>query len=297
MFVCVQRRQTPHEQYVVDNELKSRQNPRLRFQYTRNSPCGDIAACESLRAELKMFHARDILPMLICTMCLISYCASCSPDIGQPLDLSQFAGEWYFAAGTPVNVSLSKCGRFLVRQTSPNTFTVKFTALSYKNDIPTVFNIDGNVNGNDIVATWQLQGSKKRLGPFRHVIAFVKYDTVLGMLVCYESTHHQGYKFVMIWSRERSLPLPILKELRQHSRRMNDSRRVTQNLLVELMKYSGNNQLSQEYQHLRSKWYLEILGYTIAAGVSAMTRITNKTVINDVFRWEIRYCVEYFVIE
>lgn len=51
-------------------------------------------------------------------------------------------------------------------------------------------------------------------GPFRHVIAFVKYDTVLGMLVCYESTHHQGYKFVMIWSRERSLPLPILKELR-----------------------------------------------------------------------------------
>lgn len=51
-------------------------------------------------------------------------------------------------------------------------------------------------------------------GSFRHVIAFVSYDTVLGMLVCYESTHHQGYKFVMIWSRERSLPLPILKELR-----------------------------------------------------------------------------------
>lgn len=89
MFVCVRRRQTPHEQYVVDNELKSRQNPRLRFQYTRNSSRGDTAACESLRAELKMFHARDILPMLICTMCLISYCASCSPDIGQPLDLSR----------------------------------------------------------------------------------------------------------------------------------------------------------------------------------------------------------------
>lgn len=52
-------------------------------------------------------------------------------------------------------------------------------------------------------------------GPFRHVIISVKYDTVLGMLVCSKgTTHHQGYKFVMIWSRERSLPLPIFKELK-----------------------------------------------------------------------------------
>ncbi|XP_017890399.1 uncharacterized protein LOC108631169 [Ceratina calcarata] len=49
------------------------------------------------------------------------------------------------------------------------------------------------------------------------VVVYVKYDTVLGMLVCSDcesTTHHQGYKFAMIWSRERSLPLPILKELK-----------------------------------------------------------------------------------
>lgn len=52
-------------------------------------------------------------------------------------------------------------------------------------------------------------------GPFRHVIISVKYDTVLGMLVCSkDTTHHQRYKFAMIWSRERSLPLPIFKELK-----------------------------------------------------------------------------------
>ncbi|XP_017755224.1 PREDICTED: uncharacterized protein LOC108547285 [Eufriesea mexicana] len=161
-----------------------------------------------------MLRAHRALPVLICAACLLVYCTPCSPDIGQPLDLSQFPGEWFFAAGTPINESLSRCGRFLVRQTSSNTFTVKFTALSYKNDIPIAFNIAGSVNGKEIVATWQFQGSKRRLGPFRHVVTFVEYDKVLGMLVCSDSTsHRQGYKFAMIWSRERSLPLPILKEL------------------------------------------------------------------------------------
>lgn len=184
----------------------------------------------------------------------------------------QFSGKWYFSAGIPINASLSRCGQFLVSQTSSNTFQAKFTAISYKNNIPIAVNIDGSVNGKDVAATWQFQGSKRRLGkffqswrmsikylqwniikrisflykvkdrnlsffslspqkilscsnkfinfilfpgPFRHVIISVKYDTILGMLVCSKgTTHHQGYKFVMIWSRERSLPLPIFKELK-----------------------------------------------------------------------------------
>lgn len=50
---------------------------------------------------------------------------------------------------------------------------------------------------------------------------------------------------------------------RRHSYRVNHLRRVTQNLLVELMKYSCNKQVSQEHQHLRSKWYLETVDHTI----------------------------------
>lgn len=66
-----------------------------------------------------------------------------------------------------------------------------------------------------------------------------------------------------------------------HSRRMNDSRRVKQNLHVQLMKYSANNQLSQEHQHLRSEWYLETLGHAIPLGVPPITQIVIETVVDD----------------
>ncbi|XP_076664236.1 uncharacterized protein LOC143366762 [Andrena cerasifolii] len=163
-----------------------------------------------------MLRRCELLPAAICTACLIFCCAACSPDIGQPLDLDQFSGEWFFAAGTPINASLSRCGRFLVRQASGSMFRIKYTALSHKNDIPITFNVDGSVRGSRIIGTWQLQGSKRKLGPLRHVIVFVNYNTVLAMVVCSEGTapNHQGYKFSMIWSRERSVPLPILKELK-----------------------------------------------------------------------------------
>ena len=168
------------------------------------------------RETRKMLRTRVILPVLIFALCLTFYCTACSSDIGQSLDLKQFAGEWFFAAGTPINESLSRCGRFLVRQTSPSTFAIKFTALSYKNNIPISFNVDGSINGNKIIGTWQLQGSKRILGPFQHVIVEAKYKSVVGMLVCSDngSSHQQRYKFSMIWSRERSLPLPVFKEIK-----------------------------------------------------------------------------------
>ncbi|XP_076748623.1 uncharacterized protein LOC143422101 [Xylocopa sonorina] len=160
-----------------------------------------------------MFAARSILPAVICAACLISCCRPCPPDIGQPLDLTQVTGEWFLVAGTPMNESLSRCGRFLVRQTSASKFDVKYAAVSYKMNRPIVFNINGDISDREILGTWQLQGSNKKLGPLRHIIVHAKYDTVLGMFVCSKSSN-RGYKFAMIWSRERSLPLPILAELK-----------------------------------------------------------------------------------
>ncbi|XP_076619043.1 uncharacterized protein LOC143340694 [Colletes latitarsis] len=163
-----------------------------------------------------MLRVCETLPVLICTACLIFCCKACSPDIGQPLDLDKFSGEWYFAAGTPINQSLSRCGRFLAKKTSANAFAIKYTAISHKNNIPITFYVDGTVDGNQVIGTWQLQGSKRKLGPFKHVIVFANYRTVLAMAVCSEGTtlRHPEYKFSMIWSRERSLPSPILTELK-----------------------------------------------------------------------------------
>ncbi|XP_076249343.1 uncharacterized protein LOC143188787 [Calliopsis andreniformis] len=163
-----------------------------------------------------MLRACELLPATICMACLIFCCSACSPDIGQPLDLDQFSGTWYFIAGTPVDTSLSRCGQFTVRRTSGNAFVIKYTAYSYRNDMPVTFNVDGSVRENRVIGTWQLQGSKRKLGPFHHAIVFANYNTALGMVVCPESTatHHQRYKFSMIWSRERSLPSPILMELK-----------------------------------------------------------------------------------
>ncbi|XP_076647198.1 uncharacterized protein LOC143355901 [Halictus rubicundus] len=163
-----------------------------------------------------MLRFCTVLPALICTVCLIRDCTACTPDIGQPLDLNQFSGKWYFVAGTPINESLSRCGQFSVRSKSINTFSIKYTALSLRNSVPVTFNVEGTVRGNKIIGIWQLQGSRKKLGPFRHVIVHGNYGAFVAMVVCTESTtpHHQGYKFSMIWSRERSLPPSILKELK-----------------------------------------------------------------------------------
>ncbi|XP_053996076.1 uncharacterized protein LOC128885799 [Hylaeus anthracinus] len=157
-----------------------------------------------------------LLPALICTACLIFCCDACSPDIGQPLDLNEFSGQWFFIAGTPINQSLSRCGRFLAKRTSTDTFKIQYTAVSHKKNIPITFYVDGSVKGNKVVGTWQLHGSQRKLGPFRHIIVYANYRSVLAMAVCSEGTtlHQPEYKFAMIWSRERSLPLPILKELK-----------------------------------------------------------------------------------
>lgn len=65
-----------------------------------------------------------------------------------------------------MNASLSRCGRFVVRQASVDTFKVRFTAFSHKNDIPVTFNVEGSVRGSNVSGTWQLQGSKRKLGKY-----------------------------------------------------------------------------------------------------------------------------------
>lgn len=52
----------------------------------------------------------------------------------------------------------------MVRQTTENAFTIKFTAVSYKKNIPIAFNINGVVNEGKITATWQLAGSGRKIG-------------------------------------------------------------------------------------------------------------------------------------
>ncbi|CAD1468139.1 unnamed protein product [Heterotrigona itama] len=161
-----------------------------------------------------MAYDRVIFPLLVCVLCFASYCAPCSMDVGQTLDLSQFAGKWYFIAGTSTNLSLSSCGWFLVKETTSTDFVIRFRGHRHKSNIPVVSNIVGKVDGNNIVTYWRRLRSRRKLGPFYHVIISVKYDTAVGMLVCTETKRYMENKLAMIWSRERSLPLPILEELK-----------------------------------------------------------------------------------
>ncbi|KAG7198000.1 hypothetical protein KM043_016225 [Ampulex compressa] len=161
-------------------------------------------------------RAWAVLPVLISTLCLPFCRPECAPDIGQPLDLELFSGKWFMVAGTPVNgKSLSKCGQFMVKETSPNAFTIRYTARSRLDGVPVIFNVEGSV-GHDVIGYWQLKGSKRILGPFKHVIVSMDYNSALAMVVCStnNSSYLPGYKFSMIWSRERSLPLPIFEGLK-----------------------------------------------------------------------------------
>ncbi|XP_031838890.1 uncharacterized protein LOC116429746 [Nomia melanderi] len=57
---------------------------------------------------------------------------------------------------------------------------------------------------------------------YRHtrVTVFASHNTMVATVVCAESTapRHRGYKFSMIWSRERRSPPQILKELKSKLR-------------------------------------------------------------------------------
>ncbi|KAK9300707.1 hypothetical protein QLX08_006732 [Tetragonisca angustula] len=161
-----------------------------------------------------MSHNRVTLPLLVCILCFMAHCAACPMDAGQALDISQFAGKWYFIAGTSTNLSQSSCGRLLVKKTTSTEFLIKFRGHRHKGNIPVVSNMAGKVDGNNIVTYWRTLRSKRKLGPFYHVVISVKYDTAIGMLVCTETKGYMENKSAMIWSRERSLPSPILEELK-----------------------------------------------------------------------------------
>lgn len=77
-------------------------------------------------------------------------------------------------AGTPVSgKSLSKCGHFGVKRTSDKTFTMNYTAVSYRKNHPVAFLVNAKID-EDVTGNWQLQGSKRVLGKFRsHDIKYV----------------------------------------------------------------------------------------------------------------------------
>lgn len=67
-------------------------------------------------------------------------------------------------AGTPVNgKSLSKCGRFLVSSSTPDTFAMNYTAVTHRHDKPVALILNAKVEG-DVVGNMQLRGSKRTLG-------------------------------------------------------------------------------------------------------------------------------------
>ncbi|KAK2579360.1 hypothetical protein KPH14_000981 [Odynerus spinipes] len=109
-------------------------------------------------------HTFGILGLLIAVSYWDVCTAKCPSESGLPLDLNQFSGKWYMVAGTPVNgKSLSKCGYFVVSKTSSTTFMARYTALSYKDNKPVTFNVDGSLR-HDITGYWQLRGSDRILG-------------------------------------------------------------------------------------------------------------------------------------
>ncbi|KAF3429909.1 hypothetical protein E2986_12263, partial [Frieseomelitta varia] len=91
-----------------------------------------------------------------------------------------FARKWYFIAGTSTN--LSSCGRLLVKKATSTEFLIKFRTHRHKSNIFPVSDMAGKVDGNNIVTYWLR--SKRKLGPFYHVVISAKYDTTIGMLVC-----------------------------------------------------------------------------------------------------------------
>lgn len=159
-------------------------------------------------------NLRCVLVLLQLAACAaLQHC----PASGETLDLDQFAGDWYVIAGTPVTGrSLSKCGHFAVKKTSPATFAMRYTAVSHRHNSAVAFNVHGRVVDGDITGNWQLEGSKRILGPFKHVVISVDYSSHLVLLSCSEDSHLLAKrKFAMIWSRRRSLSDAILDELKE----------------------------------------------------------------------------------
>ncbi|XP_023290708.1 uncharacterized protein LOC105696339 [Orussus abietinus] len=118
--------------------------------------------------------------------------------------------------GTPVKKnSVSTCAHFLVNQTSSDTFKIKYTAISHRNNQPVTFIVDGTVS-DDILAQWQLVGYKEAFGPFKHVILSPNYDSSLAMIVCGNGNPRfipRG-EIAMIWSRQKTLPEAELNDLK-----------------------------------------------------------------------------------
>ncbi|XP_012271033.1 uncharacterized protein LOC105694700 [Orussus abietinus] len=127
----------------------------------------------------------------------------------------RFSGEWYMVAGTPVTGGeLSRCGHYMVRKTSESTFTIRYTAISHRRNHPVAFLVNGTV-ARDVTGSWQLEGSNRILGPFRHIVVSADYGSFLAMLVCAEDSQDlPGRRFAMIWSRGRRLSSKVLQDLK-----------------------------------------------------------------------------------
>ncbi|XP_031779660.1 uncharacterized protein LOC103317102 [Nasonia vitripennis] len=132
------------------------------------------------------------------------------------VDLNQFVGDWYIVASTPASgTSVNKCGHFVVKKLSENTFAMKYTAVSHKRNSPVVFNANGTV-GDDVTETWQLEGSTKFIGPIKQIIIEGNYDSYLATVLSGEKTaNFANHRIAMIWSRDKRLSSFVVDKLKR----------------------------------------------------------------------------------
>ena len=137
-------------------------------------------------------------------------------------------------AGTPTSGnSVSSCCELLIASSSPDTFSLNFTAMSRRSHGPVTFFMNATIN-EDVTGTWQLQGSNRTLGkfliisfwlnywfdcvfnisgPFKHRVIAVNYDSYVVMVVCGENNPDLPlHGFSMILARNKNLSSTILEE-------------------------------------------------------------------------------------
>ncbi|XP_074107864.1 uncharacterized protein LOC141533078 [Cotesia typhae] len=153
----------------------------------------------------------NIIPRSSLWIILLSlYLCSCRCPLSgddKEIDYHEMVGEWYVVAATPIRDKVGKCLHFNVVMNGTESFAMNFTTNSSISNRRLLWRINGKQSENETIATWQLNGSPRVLGPFFHKTLAVNYTQFCAMIVC-TGPKSKMYRtsFGMIWSRQRYLP-------------------------------------------------------------------------------------------
>ncbi|KAK0079348.1 hypothetical protein PV325_001363 [Microctonus aethiopoides] len=145
------------------------------------------------------------------------WCYTC-PEINATVEvnLTEFAGEWYTVAATPISGGIGSCLHFQVDSAAHN-FSMNFTTTSYRNNKRLLWKVLGEQSGTELSATWQLTLYNRTIGPFRHQILEIDYQNYCTMVVCGSDTRYiPKQRFAMIWSRTKNLSNDLLSTLKKN---------------------------------------------------------------------------------